>query len=717
MRESEKVERGKDRSGASSPKSNSHGYLHNVDQDSISFFITNFPEDCTGENLWEVFARFGRLGDVYIPKKVDKWGRRFGFVKYREVKEVEVLSKSLQDVWVGSFKLRVNKSRFNRNEEKRNNTPNQPVQFGQSERGEGGVQLGRSFKSALVVNIGVREAAEDRVANAEEVLNVEVDALTLKELETSFVGVLAVEVEVRRIKTILYMEGYANISATDMGRNKVLLHSSKPGELEALCKAKTDWLCYYFKEVIPWSPSNFADNRVTWVKVFGIPLHAWGDNLFKAIGGKYGEFLDYDNITASRAKLDVARLKISTSFRGYVDESVKIKVLGVVYTIWVVEEKGVQPTFSSGSIIEENDQSWVGSSNYPAAAMEVGDQFCSGSVDEGKEEVGVDLPSGQDHTHGELLHGDGDMTVAKEGNCHFQFSVSANILEADKGNKFQTCEGPVCCVGGDVEVSGTLSEKVDMDASVLRCNKGLAETYPLGKVDISCGGPEEEQLVYFGEQCRVPFVELDRCKPNTRSSYLPPNFFRRPDLVLGVTEQNVLEFNDSISLVETRRDLFKNSDLEDDPQAPDIIQQLKGKASSQRGRTRKRGGRSKSSNQSIPKFIRLVEVVREGGAKLRWKRTGKQKVAEQFCPEIVAGGSKSTSICSEEEVSRVPNSVEGLNLEVVLPGCTLTPSSGINLLLNDNSDNHDLLRDQQDAEAVKLLQLQKQCGGEDEASY
>jgi hypothetical protein len=38
------------------------------------------------------FARFGRVGEVYIPNKVDKQGKRFGFVKFREVRdEVELL--------------------------------------------------------------------------------------------------------------------------------------------------------------------------------------------------------------------------------------------------------------------------------------------------------------------------------------------------------------------------------------------------------------------------------------------------------------------------------------------------------------------------------------------------------------------------------------------------------------------------------------------------
>jgi RNA recognition motif-containing protein len=115
MRERERVERERDKRGRSralSPKHKHHGYLHRVDQASISFFVTNFPTEVASENLWETFARFGRVGDVYIPNKVDKWGRRFGFVKFMEVRDEEALNRRLQEVWFNTFKLRVNRSRF-----------------------------------------------------------------------------------------------------------------------------------------------------------------------------------------------------------------------------------------------------------------------------------------------------------------------------------------------------------------------------------------------------------------------------------------------------------------------------------------------------------------------------------------------------------------------------------------------------------------------------
>ncbi|MCH84690.1 RNA recognition motif, partial [Trifolium medium] len=299
-REREVSRRGRSRGRSSNRRS--HGYIHNVDQSSISFFVTNFPEDSTVEEIWQLFARFGRVRDVYIPSKVDKWGNKFAFVKFREVKEVGELSQSMKDVWLGSFKLRINKSRFDRKEGDKRKEEVGRVKA----TVDGGVNnsFGRSFKIVMVQSTSSQEVLHKCNVVEEEALQVEVDDRVLKEFELSFVGKLAVSVEMRRIKTTLYMEGFL-----------------------------------IFR---PWSPASFVDRRVTWVKVYGIPLHVWGENLFKAIGGKYGEFLDFDYDMASRAKLDVARIKIATDFRGSIDNLLRIKALGTFYSLRIVEEKEME---------------------------------------------------------------------------------------------------------------------------------------------------------------------------------------------------------------------------------------------------------------------------------------------------------------------------------------------------------------------------------------
>ncbi|MCI32184.1 RNA-binding protein 25-like, partial [Trifolium medium] len=77
-----------------------------MDQISTSFYFTNFLEELGWGDLWKLFAKYGSVCDVFIPKKMDKWGRRFGFVKFKEVNDVDALSSKLEDVWCESFKLR-----------------------------------------------------------------------------------------------------------------------------------------------------------------------------------------------------------------------------------------------------------------------------------------------------------------------------------------------------------------------------------------------------------------------------------------------------------------------------------------------------------------------------------------------------------------------------------------------------------------------------------
>ncbi|MCH79400.1 DUF4283 domain protein, partial [Trifolium medium] len=557
---------------------------------------------------------------------VDKGGRRFGFVKFLEVQEVEALSQRMQDVWIGSFLLRVNKSRFNRNEEsKRSDILAQPVQKILREEGEGSIQQGRSFKSALVKHHGVLEDRDTLLAVPEEVLQVEVDDLVLKELEKSYVGVLAIDVEVRHIKTTLYMEGFAHISVTDMGRNKVLLFSPKSGELEALCKARTDWLCYYFKEVKPWSPSNFVDRRVTWVKVFGIPLHVWGESLFKAIGGKYGEFFDFDESTTSRAKLDVARIKISTSFRGCIDDPVKIQALGSVFTIWIVEDKGLQPAFLHGSRFEEHECSWVESTNFPAEAMELGRQDCGGSLGVEEDDDRVDPLASQHHVDRELKHGNGDVSLGEVGIDQHQLCVSVNKVVAISGNKIQTSVRPETFVAAEDQVGRSLCDMEAKGDSFVGPNadgQGVTAMCLVGEVEKFGGGPEVLQSVHVEGLLWVPGLEVERAKFKFRSKSLPPN------CAIGLST-------------------------------------ARGENLCSERKTKETWGRSVSAKISVPKFIQLAEAVRESGVK---QRRNRKAVVVHSCSDYGGDATQSSSVRGGKECSVVHDSSNGSILSLFCRG-------------------------------------------------
>jgi RNA recognition motif-containing protein len=171
-----------------------------------SFFITNFPPDVTSEELWKLFLKFGRVVEVYIPKKLDKMGKRFGFVKFKEVREEEALGEKLRDVWMGSFKLWVNRSRFGR-------SYSRDAQASKATTQQKEVQVevtpnGKSFKDVLL---------RGGISSEAPAMHVPVNEAFCKELQDIMVGLLKGENEVRHIQTTLFMEGFQSIKVTSMG--------------------------------------------------------------------------------------------------------------------------------------------------------------------------------------------------------------------------------------------------------------------------------------------------------------------------------------------------------------------------------------------------------------------------------------------------------------------------------------------------------------------
>jgi hypothetical protein len=120
-----------------------------------------------------------------------------------------------------------------------------------------------------------------------------------------------------------------------------------------------------------------------------------GGNLFKVLGARFGEFVDYDEATACRSSLDVARLKISTPVRHRIETPIRILVMGVVFEVWMIEEEEDRSFVGSGDREFRGDRSWEGSSASPCKALVVDDDDLSVHGEEESEDASVDLAQGQ----------------------------------------------------------------------------------------------------------------------------------------------------------------------------------------------------------------------------------------------------------------------------------------------------------------------------------
>ncbi|MCH83309.1 hypothetical protein A2U01_0004128, partial [Trifolium medium] len=293
---------------------------------STSFFFTNFSEDVKDLDLWSRFGKYGRVGDVYIPKKLDKQGRRTSL-----------------DIWLGTYKLRVNRARLRCDEvQKKNQQVLQQPQRGEEVQVQLETQQGRSFMEALSTprgDVGLKVKPQMLEVSEDVVWEVEVEEDKIALLRGAYVGFLSENVEVHQLQHYFIMDGYHNIKITILGYQKVLLSSSKEEEVKEIV-GSAGWWCKWFDRFVPWSPASVSNHREVWLSCYGVPLFAWGVTLFRALAFKFGSFIDIDASTKEMRRGDVARVKIATKRDKMIDSSMAILVLGQKFIIRVVEENG-----------------------------------------------------------------------------------------------------------------------------------------------------------------------------------------------------------------------------------------------------------------------------------------------------------------------------------------------------------------------------------------
>ncbi|PNX76677.1 hypothetical protein L195_g032634, partial [Trifolium pratense] len=80
----------------------------------VSFYFTNFPPLIPNFFLRKGFEVCGMLEDVFVAKKTNRYGEPYGFVKFSNVKDVSKLTKALNAVCFGQYRVKASVALFNR---------------------------------------------------------------------------------------------------------------------------------------------------------------------------------------------------------------------------------------------------------------------------------------------------------------------------------------------------------------------------------------------------------------------------------------------------------------------------------------------------------------------------------------------------------------------------------------------------------------------------
>ncbi|GJY40359.1 RNA-directed DNA polymerase, eukaryota, reverse transcriptase zinc-binding domain protein [Tanacetum coccineum] len=252
--------------------------------------------------------------DAYIPNRRSKAGKRFGFVRFIKVFDVERLVNNICTVWVGSHKLHANLSRFQR----------VPLNKHSNSHNDNGVKRGNSRDA----HYGGKQPVH-KVVNKDSKLLGYVNSY----MHAVKRGIQPQYVMEENKPTIVLDEtclNHEDFSNSLMGKVK---------EFSSLATLKMQT-----------STTFHIDERVTWVDIEGIPLKAWTRNTFNRIASKWGDIVHVDD--QDEHCFHNKRICIKTKLVENIFESFKIIANGKVFWVRAKEVSGWIPDF----VDEEEDE-------------------------------------------------------------------------------------------------------------------------------------------------------------------------------------------------------------------------------------------------------------------------------------------------------------------------------------------------------------------------
>ncbi|GJX88576.1 RNA-directed DNA polymerase, eukaryota [Tanacetum coccineum] len=361
------------------------GYKKSSKQDDVaristSIYVTNFPISFTAKDLYHTCKQYGHVVDSFIPVKKAKDGKRFGFVKFINVFNVERLVNNLCTIWIGRLKLHANVARFSReskkdsnlSEQRTNEMCNSKVQEGNKGVKDSGV--GKSYVNVVQGNVLKGDSGNSPAIVLDDDCGNDVD------LSRHVFGKVKDFNSINNLKLILAKEGFEEVNLSYMGGLWVMI------ELHNV-ESQKDLLSHpgvrsWFQDLVAAYADFFSKERIVWVDVEGIPLNAWSSNTFSRIGNKWGEVMDIEESTGS--SFSRKRLCIKTSLPNNILESFKVIFKRKIFMARAKELFTWSPCFSEFKVNDysSDEEPQVGDNIKPVMQMNVVEEVASDSDEE-----------------------------------------------------------------------------------------------------------------------------------------------------------------------------------------------------------------------------------------------------------------------------------------------------------------------------------------------
>ncbi|KAF5787675.1 putative RNA recognition motif domain, nucleotide-binding alpha-beta plait domain superfamily [Helianthus annuus] len=314
-------------------------------------FVSNLPPKCSSVDLLNVFKGFGDYVGSYIARKSDRLGKKFGFLSFRNVKDVKRLEADLVDVWMGSYKLFVARARFvdgervvggsDGNKDKNLDRTNEFMaekeasHEGHANPNQGGVasrvgENSRSYRDTFL--------NKNVVVNLDSVLKIDDSVEGYRDWHK-----LSVCVRVKNYKVLsslvelLKTSGGCSAEIKYGGGFNVMLIFNDDQECTSFLDNKDVW-AEWFESAERWSGQVLKYERIAWLRVHGVPISLAVDQVFEAVGKRYGMVVQPACYSSDEKDFSYTYIGVLCGRDSRVDDRFSLSWRDKIFKVWVDED-------------------------------------------------------------------------------------------------------------------------------------------------------------------------------------------------------------------------------------------------------------------------------------------------------------------------------------------------------------------------------------------
>lgn len=300
-----------------------------------TIFVLNLPQTVMAREVWRYFGYKEDIVDIILPKKRDRNGNRFGFLKVRNMRIAENIIKDRDDNIFLGYRILLKLT-------KRKVSPDLSTKKKQGflrKREEGikiGGELERKDKDDIYnlkkSELEQRSSLIEQPKHRQRILQVE--EKSKEESLRSVIGITNKDQWAYELQEKIRLAGYTWIWVRGISHRKfVITYPSIDEKIDMGENFLKDW----FLEVKQWNHLDLIRPRLAWVHCEGLPISAWNEENLSMITEEWGQLVSSSHIPLICNMYQKKMICISTSKVLQIDETVKVVIQNVGYWIRLKE--------------------------------------------------------------------------------------------------------------------------------------------------------------------------------------------------------------------------------------------------------------------------------------------------------------------------------------------------------------------------------------------